>query len=151
MSNRITLPEPVARIYDATEELQKLYPGRKFTPDGHLVGSIGEVVAAEALGLIRSRGGAEAVILVEPGRPGHAAGWFALGAGGPAHRRVIVAAPIDTTRDTRQERECSSHKIPPSSDLRMSSQLPRGDRSIFHARACSGVMPLRSSVSSKSS
>ncbi|MEQ1941484.1 hypothetical protein ABMA32_03580 [Mesorhizobium sp. VNQ89] len=27
------------------------YPGRKFTPDGHLVGSIGEVVAAEALGL----------------------------------------------------------------------------------------------------
>jgi hypothetical protein len=28
-----------------------LYPGRKFTPDGHLVGSIGEVVAAEALGL----------------------------------------------------------------------------------------------------
>lgn len=28
-----------------------MYPGRKFTPDGHLVGSIGEVVAAEALGL----------------------------------------------------------------------------------------------------
>ena len=27
------------------------YPSRKFTPDGHLVGSIGEVVAAEALGL----------------------------------------------------------------------------------------------------
>ena len=30
--------------------MEKQYP-RKFTPDGHLVGSIGEVVAAEALGL----------------------------------------------------------------------------------------------------
>jgi hypothetical protein len=31
--------------------LEKLYPGRKFTPDGHLVGSIGEVIAAEHFGL----------------------------------------------------------------------------------------------------
>jgi hypothetical protein len=51
MTKRIPLPEPVARIYKATTELEALYPGRKFTPDGHLVGSIGEVVAAEALGL----------------------------------------------------------------------------------------------------
>jgi hypothetical protein len=51
MIKRIPLPEPVAKIYEAVEELQKLYPDRKFTPDGHLVGSIGEVVAAEALGL----------------------------------------------------------------------------------------------------
>jgi hypothetical protein len=28
-----------------------LYPGRKFTPDGHLVGSIGEAIAAEHFGL----------------------------------------------------------------------------------------------------
>ena len=28
-----------------------MYPGRSFAPDGHLVGSIGEVIAAEALGL----------------------------------------------------------------------------------------------------
>lgn len=48
---RIKLPEPVAAIYKAVEELTAAYPGRKFTPDGHLVGSIGEVVAAEALGL----------------------------------------------------------------------------------------------------
>jgi len=27
-------------------ELEGLFPGRKFTPDGHLVGSIGEVLAA---------------------------------------------------------------------------------------------------------
>jgi hypothetical protein len=52
MTKRIPLPEPVARIYKATTELEALYPGRKFTPDGHLVGSIGEVVAAEALSLI---------------------------------------------------------------------------------------------------
>jgi hypothetical protein len=45
---RIKLPEPVAQIYRAVAQLEALYPGRKFTPDGHLVGSIGEVVAAEA-------------------------------------------------------------------------------------------------------
>ncbi|MDH7789144.1 DUF6998 domain-containing protein [Ochrobactrum sp. AN78] len=48
---RVKLPAPVAAIYLAVEELSRMYPGRKFTPDGHLVGSIGEVVAAEALGL----------------------------------------------------------------------------------------------------
>ena len=45
------MPEPVADIYRAVERLQALYPDRKFTPDGHLVGSIGEVIAAKALGL----------------------------------------------------------------------------------------------------
>jgi hypothetical protein len=48
---RIALPEPVARIYRAVGELEARYEGRKFTPDGHLVGSIGEVIAAEALDL----------------------------------------------------------------------------------------------------
>ncbi len=48
---RLRLPAPVAAIYRAVEDLSAAYPGRKFTPDGHLVGSIGEVVAAEALGL----------------------------------------------------------------------------------------------------
>lgn len=48
---RVRLPAPVAAIYRAVAELETLFPGRKFTPDGHLVGSIGEVVAAEALGL----------------------------------------------------------------------------------------------------
>jgi hypothetical protein len=45
------VPVPVAAIYKAVAELEAAYPGRQFTPDGHLVGSIGEVVAAEALGL----------------------------------------------------------------------------------------------------
>ena len=48
---RVPLPAAVAKIYEAVEELEAAYPGRKFTPDGHLVGSIGEVIAAEALGL----------------------------------------------------------------------------------------------------
>jgi hypothetical protein len=51
MTKRVPLPEPVAQIYRATDALEALYPGRNFTPDGHLVGSIGEVIAAEALGL----------------------------------------------------------------------------------------------------
>lgn len=48
---RIKLSAAVADIYRAVEPLSAIYPGRKFTPDGHLVGSICEVVAAEALGL----------------------------------------------------------------------------------------------------
>jgi hypothetical protein len=58
---RVALPKPVARIYKAAAELQALFPSRKFTPDGHLVGSIGEVIAAEALGLT----------LYPMSRPGH--------------------------------------------------------------------------------
>ena len=37
----------VKGIYRAVAELEYLYPGRRFTPDGHMVGSLGEVVAAE--------------------------------------------------------------------------------------------------------
>ena len=49
MNKKVRLPSAVATIYRAVAELESLYP-RKFTLDGHLVGSIGEVVAAEALG-----------------------------------------------------------------------------------------------------
>ncbi|MCZ8546310.1 hypothetical protein OOJ09_19145 [Mesorhizobium qingshengii] len=48
---RIRLPDQVAAIYRAVAELESAYPGRRFTPDGHLLGAIGEVVAAAALGL----------------------------------------------------------------------------------------------------
>lgn len=51
MTRRIPLPSAVARIYEAVAELEVRYRGREFTPDGHLVGSIGEVVAAEAFNL----------------------------------------------------------------------------------------------------
>lgn len=33
-------------LYHASSELEEIFPGRKFTLDGHLVGSVGEVVAA---------------------------------------------------------------------------------------------------------
>ena len=60
MTTRIKLPAPIADIYRAVAALEQLYPGRKFTPDGHLVGSIGEVIVRdlvsedEALLLLRS-------------------------------------------------------------------------------------------------
>jgi hypothetical protein len=47
----VRMPSQVEAIYHAVHALEQRYPGRKFTPDGHLVGSIGEVIAAEALGL----------------------------------------------------------------------------------------------------
>lgn len=34
------------RLNETVAELEKLFPNRKFTPDGHLAGSIGEVIAA---------------------------------------------------------------------------------------------------------
>lgn len=45
------LKEKIQELYRITSELEKKYPGRRFTPDGHLVGSIGEVYAAEKYGL----------------------------------------------------------------------------------------------------
>ncbi len=41
------IAEKIRKIYEITRELEEMYPGRHFTPDGHMVGSIGEVVAAE--------------------------------------------------------------------------------------------------------
>ena len=41
----------VGRLYDIVSELEALFPGRYFTPDGHLVGSLGEVLAACRYGL----------------------------------------------------------------------------------------------------
>lgn len=52
MNTRVKLPPCVERLYEIVAELEMGYPGRKFTPDGHLVGSLGEVIAAGALGLI---------------------------------------------------------------------------------------------------
>jgi hypothetical protein len=46
----VDLPEPVADIYRAVAKLTEKYK-RPFTPDGHLIGSIGEVIAMEALDL----------------------------------------------------------------------------------------------------
>lgn len=40
------LPKLLSDLYVIVAKLEALAPGRKFTPDGHLVGSIGEAVAA---------------------------------------------------------------------------------------------------------
>lgn len=45
------IPALIQRLYEIVDELEQHFPGRKFTPDGHLVGSIGEVIAAAKYGL----------------------------------------------------------------------------------------------------
>jgi hypothetical protein len=45
------IPELVRRLYALVGELEALFPGRKFTPDGHLVGSLGEAIAQYRYGL----------------------------------------------------------------------------------------------------
>lgn len=40
------IPSLIQRIYKITNRLHELFPERRFTPDGHLVGSIGEIIAA---------------------------------------------------------------------------------------------------------
>lgn len=51
MSDLNVLAKTIRDLYTITSELESRYPGRHFTPDGHLVGSIGEVYAAERYGL----------------------------------------------------------------------------------------------------
>ena len=46
-----SVTEKIKAIYAITGELEARYPGRHFTPDGHMVGSIGEVIVADAYGL----------------------------------------------------------------------------------------------------
>lgn len=43
--------QAISDLYAITNRLNNLYPGRHFTPDGHMVGSLGEVVAADYYGL----------------------------------------------------------------------------------------------------
>jgi len=39
------VPQLISQLYEIVEDLEGLFPGRHFTLDGHLVGSIGEVFA----------------------------------------------------------------------------------------------------------
>lgn len=48
--------EQLEALYAASTRLEVLFPGRKFTLDGHLVGSIGEVIAAYIFDLNLARG-----------------------------------------------------------------------------------------------
>ena len=41
----------IKQLYATVNELENMFPGRDFTPDGHMVGSIGECLVADAYGL----------------------------------------------------------------------------------------------------
>ncbi|WP_287816695.1 hypothetical protein [Idiomarina sp.] len=41
----------VEQLYSTVNELELMFPGRHFTPDGHMVGSLGECLVADAYNL----------------------------------------------------------------------------------------------------
>ncbi|MDI5922688.1 hypothetical protein QLQ86_18110 [Halomonas sp. LR5S13] len=49
--NKERLPQLIAELYRVVNELEAMFPGTHFTPDGHLVGSLGECLAAYHYGL----------------------------------------------------------------------------------------------------
>ena len=51
MSDSERITRLIRDLYGIVADLEEVAPGRRFTPDGHLVGTIGEVVAAELFGL----------------------------------------------------------------------------------------------------
>ena len=46
-----SITEIIQDLFATVRELEQRYPGRKFSIDGHLLGSLGEVIAAEYYGL----------------------------------------------------------------------------------------------------
>lgn len=53
------VPTLIRELYVIVDELERQFPGRKFTPDGHLVGSIGEVLASHYYGIDLLKGSSE--------------------------------------------------------------------------------------------
>lgn len=51
MSNQQFISQKIQEMYSIIQELEDNFPGRPFTPDGHMVGSLGEVLVAERYGL----------------------------------------------------------------------------------------------------
>ena len=43
--------ELVRQLYSIVSDLERMFPGRPFTPDGHMVGSLGECLVADAYNL----------------------------------------------------------------------------------------------------
>ncbi|ALM52259.1 DUF6998 domain-containing protein [Halomonas huangheensis] len=41
----------IKQLYATVNELEAMFPGRNFTPDGHMVGSLGECLVADAYNL----------------------------------------------------------------------------------------------------
>jgi hypothetical protein len=53
------VPALVKNLLETVKKLEELFPGRRFTLDGHLVGSLGEVLAAHRYNLELLRGSTE--------------------------------------------------------------------------------------------
>ena len=66
--NTTRFPELIREIYRAVDELESMFPGRHFTPDGHMVGSIGEAIARHYYGV-------ELYSASHEGHDGEAEGW----------------------------------------------------------------------------
>ena len=58
-SLQASVAERIKALYAISRELEQLFPGRHYTPDGHMVGSIGEALAASWYGLELFTAGAE--------------------------------------------------------------------------------------------
>ncbi|WP_372592134.1 DUF6998 domain-containing protein [Guyparkeria sp.] len=65
--DRARLPELIGDLYRIVGELEEMFPGRHFTPDGHLVGSLGECLAAYHYGLELLRASSPGVDAVKNG------------------------------------------------------------------------------------
>lgn len=50
-NTNLQISDKIRELFSITQELEKMYPSRKFTLDGHLVGSIGEVLVSDKYGL----------------------------------------------------------------------------------------------------
>ena len=49
--NEPTIAKKISELFAVSKELEALYPGRSFSIDGHLLGSIGEVLVADKFNL----------------------------------------------------------------------------------------------------
>ena len=58
-SLQASVAERIKALYAISRELEQLFPGKHYTPDGHMVGSIGEALAASWYGLELFTAGAE--------------------------------------------------------------------------------------------
>lgn len=50
----VRFPQLIASIYETVQELEEMFKGRRFTPDGHMVGSLGEALASHYYGVVLS-------------------------------------------------------------------------------------------------
>ena len=68
MLNTQGIPGLVVDLYRIVGELEAIFPGRHFTPDGHLVGSLGECLAGYDYGLELTTASTTGVDAVKDGR-----------------------------------------------------------------------------------